>query len=167
MQNDSFYPSDDNGFPFEDDLFEEVDNEENDEFEEYEELEDGEGEGEEDEDSEYENDYSSNHPSYSNHTPISRSNQMNPESENRTFQDDPLKNIINRLSLGNSESSSQEVLPNGYQRQDYLDVGFSDQDIEFWGLNQPNAPDPSSAGLIIADSFDGDLDGNLGWPFNS
>ena len=59
-----------------------------------------------------------------------------------------------------------EVLPNGHTRQDFHDAGYSDKDIEFWGLDKPGAPDPISAGYIIADLFDGNFDGNFSWPFN-
>jgi hypothetical protein len=44
-----------------------------------------------------------------------------------------------------------ETLPNGWERQDYYDYGIDDKQIEYWGLDQPNAPGPYSAGMVIAD----------------
>lgn len=58
-----------------------------------------------------------------------------------------------------------EILPNGYTRQDYYDVGFSDGDIECWGLDQPGAPNPDMAGFVISDMQDGSIDGNLDLSF--
>jgi len=62
--------------------------------------------------------------------------------------------------------NNNDKLPNGYTRQDYIDEGFSDSDIETWGLDQPGAPDPMTAPLIIADMADGELDGDFGFPFS-
>ena len=64
----------------------------------------------------------------------------------QTFWDDP---------------SPNERLPNGYTRKDYFDHGFSDFDIEFWGMDQPGAPGPSMAGWVIWDALDGELDGEF------
>lgn len=64
------------------------------------------------------------------------------------------------------EESSLEEFPNGYTRQDYLDAGWSEFEIELWGLNQCSAPDPDSAGFVIPDMLDGDLDGDFDYPFN-
>ena len=52
-------------------------------------------------------------------------------------------------------------LPNGYTRNDYKEFGFTDFDIEFWGLDQPGAPDPPMAGWMIWDVIDGELDGEI------
>ena len=62
-------------------------------------------------------------------------------------------------------SHHQETLPNGYTRQDYYDHGYSDTDIECWGLDQQAAPNPEAAGFVIADMMDGDIDGHIGPPF--
>ena len=59
------------------------------------------------------------------------------------------------------DEPSKERLPNGYTRKEYHEYGFTDYDIEFWGLDQPGAPDPFSAGWVIADVFDGELDGDI------
>ena len=59
------------------------------------------------------------------------------------------------------DETSDERLPNGHSREEYRDFGFTDHDIAFWGLDQPGAPDPFSAGWVIADMFDGELDGEI------
>jgi hypothetical protein len=59
------------------------------------------------------------------------------------------------------EPSSEERLPNGYTRKDYYDNGFTDFDIEYWGMDQPGAPDPPMAGWVIWDMLDGELDGEI------
>lgn len=71
-----------------------------------------------------------------------------------------------KTSENSQENALSEKLPNGYTRQDYLDVGWSETDIELWGLDQPSAPDPHSAGFVIPDMLDGDLDGDFDYPFN-
>ena len=59
------------------------------------------------------------------------------------------------------DDTSEERLPNGYSREDYYAYGFTDIEIELWGLDQIRAPDPFSAGWVIADMFDGELDGEI------
>lgn len=59
------------------------------------------------------------------------------------------------------ENNPGEMLPNGYTRLEYLDNGFSNKDIEFWGLDQPGAPPPHAAGWEILDAMDGDYDGDI------
>ena len=60
-------------------------------------------------------------------------------------------------------SYEDDLLPNGFSRQDYYGLGFSDSDINFWGLDQPGAPDPNTAGFEIMDFMDGDYDGEIDW----
>ncbi len=67
---------------------------------------------------------------------------------------------INFLS-GFEDQDPDELLPNGHKRSDYYDLGYSDSDIEFWGLNQPGAPDPHVAGFEILDAMEGDYDGEI------
>ncbi len=55
---------------------------------------------------------------------------------------------------------AEEPLPNSHTRQEYYDAGFSDMDIEYWGLDQTGAPDPNAAGFLIMDFLDGDFDGD-------
>ena len=54
-------------------------------------------------------------------------------------------------------------LPNGHTRQEYYSIGFSDMDIDFWGLDKPGAPSPEVASFVfldvLADEEDGDGDG--------
>ena len=71
-----------------------------------------------------------------------------------------------RASEPIQNNSPIDKLPNGYTRQDYLDAGWSETDIELWGLDQPAAPDPDSAAFVIPDMLDGDLVGNFEYPFN-
>ena len=52
-----------------------------------------------------------------------------------------------------------ELLPSGYTRRQYKEYGATDGDIEYWGLDQPGAPDPKVAGWIawdVADQMDED-----------
>ncbi len=60
-----------------------------------------------------------------------------------------------------NDQSSDERLPNGYTRKDYYDLGFTDFDIEYWGMDQPGAPGPSQAGWVVWDVLDGELDGEI------
>jgi len=56
---------------------------------------------------------------------------------------------------------STDRFPNGYTRQEYYDVGFSDLDIENWGQDQPGAPDPQVAMMVIVDMLaEDDWDGD-------
>jgi len=64
-----------------------------------------------------------------------------------------------------SASHQNNTLPNGYSRQDYYDYGYSDFDIEYWGLDQPGAPEPEVAGFVVADMMDGDFDGDIDFLF--
>jgi len=60
-----------------------------------------------------------------------------------------------------NEESDHDCLPNGHRRQEYLDLGFSDMDIKYWGLDQPGAPDPHAAGFVIMDMLaEDDWDGD-------
>lgn len=56
---------------------------------------------------------------------------------------------------------SDDQLPNRYQRRDYYRYGFTDFDIEYWGMDQSGAPEPSIAGWVVWDALDGELDGEI------
>jgi hypothetical protein len=56
---------------------------------------------------------------------------------------------------------SEDLLPNGYTRADYHHAGVPDSAIDLWGLDQPNAPGPHSAGFAIGDMADGKFDGKF------
>lgn len=56
------------------------------------------------------------------------------------------------------------ILPNGYSKLNYFDVGFSEEDIECWGLDQPDAPSPFEIGFVLGDMFDGEIDGEIRFP---
>ncbi len=60
----------------------------------------------------------------------------------------------------NNPDANNEPLPSGHTRREYYDAGFSEMDIEYWGLDQPGAPDPLAAGFLIMDVLDGDFDGD-------
>ena len=64
-----------------------------------------------------------------------------------------------------SHLQHKNTLPNGYKRQDYYNQGYTDTDIEYWGLDQPGAPEPEVAGFVIADMMDGDFDGDIDFLF--
>jgi len=59
------------------------------------------------------------------------------------------------------DETSEERLPNGYTRKDYNDYGLTEFDIEYWGMDQSGAPEPSMAGWVIWDALDGELDGEI------
>jgi type III secretory pathway component EscS len=64
-------------------------------------------------------------------------------------------------SKGYTSSPSSERLSSGYLRGDYYDYGATDNDIEFWGLDQPSAPSPDVAGWAVMDALDEmDADGD-------
>lgn len=63
------------------------------------------------------------------------------------------------------DENDDDVLPNGYTRQDYRDVGWLDVEIECWGFDQPAAPSPTFSGFVVADMMDGKIDGNFDFPF--
>lgn len=148
--NDNFYdPSEEDDYSFEDEEdFDEREDENNEDFE----------------DEENNPDFRPDPYKIRSYIP---NNTITPATNIAASSNNQFDSNFNFPSFDDSNSSSSRLLPNGYQRQDYLNVGFSNEDIEFWGLDQPNAPDPNSAGYIIADSFDGKLDGNLSWPFKS
>ena len=60
-----------------------------------------------------------------------------------------------------SNNQVNQILPNGYRRDEYHSYGISDFEIEFWELDQPGAPAPGISGWVIMDMLDGDLDGNI------
>ena len=70
-----------------------------------------------------------------------------------------------RSSNTYTHSQGSTRLPKGYSRQDYYQYGYTDADIECWGLDQPGAPSPAASGFAIADMMDGDLDGDIDFPF--
>ena len=52
------------------------------------------------------------------------------------------------------DDEPKDILPNGHRRQEYYDAGFSDMDIEYWGLDQHGAPNPYAAGFVIMDMLE-------------
>ena len=76
-----------------------------------------------------------------------------------------LVTLINKKSSTTSSSSisftppaPEGVLPNGYTRRDYHAAGIPNSAVDLWGLDQPHAPDPFSAGFVIVDISDGKFD---------
>ena len=152
--NDDF---DDYDEEYADDEDDECDEEDNEEFDEEDE---GELEDVENEESEYGDNQSINNHPYS--VLPSYSKKDGHRNEPPSFDYFSRK----KASEKSQKKSPSDKLPNGYTRQDYLDVGWSETDIELWGLDQPSAPDPHSAGFVIPDMLDGDLDGDFDYPFN-
>ena len=74
----------------------------------------------------------------------------------QTGKQSPTHTSAHRTST--SRPSPNQVLPNGYRRKDYHSYGYSDGDIEYWGLDQPSAPEPLFSGWVIADMMDGEID---------
>ena len=66
-------------------------------------------------------------------------------------------------------SDDDDLLPSGYRRSEYREYGATDDDIQFWGLDQPGAPPPSAAGWAawdVMDAMDADGDGFIDDPFD-
>jgi hypothetical protein len=66
-------------------------------------------------------------------------------------------------------SEDDELLPSGYRRSEYRAYGATDDDIQFWGLDQPGAPPSSAAGWAawdVMDAMDADGDGFIDDPFD-
>ena len=59
------------------------------------------------------------------------------------------------------DDKTHEVLPNGHTRSEYYEQGYSDSDIENWGLDQTGAPSPHAAGWVLNDLMDDDFDGEI------
>jgi len=59
------------------------------------------------------------------------------------------------------EDKTNETFPDGHTRKEYYQQGYSDYDIEFWGLDQSGAPSPEPAGWVLMDMMDGDFDGEI------
>ncbi len=51
----------------------------------------------------------------------------------------------------NPQQAKYDIFPNGYSRQDYYDNGMFDDAIAELGLDQPSAPAPGIAGIVLAD----------------
>jgi hypothetical protein len=49
---------------------------------------------------------------------------------------------------------SDAPLPSGHQRSEYHRYGLTDEDIEFWGLDQPGAPPPDAVWWAVVDLLD-------------
>lgn len=52
------------------------------------------------------------------------------------------------------ENRAEEILPNGFSRGEYYKQGYSDFDIEVWGLDQLSAPSSEAAGWMLMDLMD-------------
>lgn len=51
----------------------------------------------------------------------------------------------------NPKEPKDDIFPYGYNRQDYYDNGMNDSAIDYLGLNQPGAPAPGIAGIVLSD----------------
>jgi hypothetical protein len=66
-------------------------------------------------------------------------------------------------------NKSGELLSSGYRRSEYHRHGVTDEDIDFWGLDQPGTPPPSAAAWMMMESLyemDADSDGLVNDPFD-
>jgi hypothetical protein len=74
------------------------------------------------------------------------------------------KDLFDSTQSTSASSSSDELLPSGYLRSDYRSYGATDEDIEFWGLDQPGAPPPDVAGWAVMELLEEmDQDGDEWW----
>lgn len=72
---------------------------------------------------------------------------------------DPVERADDGGSWSGSTDRDDEVLPSGYTRREYKEYGATDDDIEYWGFDQPDAPHPAAAGWVawdMADQMDAD-----------
>jgi len=49
------------------------------------------------------------------------------------------------------KNARDDRLPSGYRRSDYYRYGITDDDIAFWGLDQPGAPPPDAVWRAVMD----------------
>ena len=49
---------------------------------------------------------------------------------------------------------SDDLLPSGHSRSEYRRYGVTDEDIKFWGLDQPGAPPPDAVWWAVMDLLD-------------
>ena len=68
---------------------------------------------------------------------------------------------MNDKYSGKSCDNNENNLPNGLSRDEYYKIGFSDYEIEFFGLDQPGAPDPHAVGFVVLDLMDEDYEGDI------
>jgi len=52
-----------------------------------------------------------------------------------------------------SRPTKKDIFPNGYSRQDYHNYGADDTAIDYFGLDQPSAPEPGVAGFVLMNFF--------------
>jgi ABC-type multidrug transport system permease subunit len=72
--------------------------------------------------------------------------------------------LFDSIQSTSASSSSDELLPSGYLRSDYRSYGATDEDIEFWGFDQPGAPPPDVAGWAVMELLEEmDQDGDEWW----
>ncbi len=65
----------------------------------------------------------------------------------------PVKWAVSSSRASSPTSASSEVFANGYSRQDYHTHGMNDDAIDYMGLDQPSAPAPGIAGVVMGDMF--------------
>ena len=46
-----------------------------------------------------------------------------------------------------------DIFPNGHSRQEYHAYGADDTAIDYFGLDQPSAPEPGVAGIVLMNFF--------------
>ena len=74
------------------------------------------------------------------------------------------KGLFDSIQSTSASSSSDKLLSSGYLRSDYRSYGATDEDIEFWGLDQPGAPPPDVAGWAVMELLEEmDQDGDEWW----
>ncbi len=71
-----------------------------------------------------------------------------------------LRDCLNRFNRWAEQHpyDPDEPLPNGYRRRDYHRLGITDDEIDFWGPDQPGAPEPEASGWVVWDMLE-----EMGW----
>ncbi len=78
-------------------------------------------------------------------------------------------NVRSGYRASDRVSDDDDLLPSGYRRSEYHDHGAIDDDVEYWGLDQPGAPAPEDAGIAVwdvLDEMDADGDGFIDDPWD-
>ena len=71
----------------------------------------------------------------------------------RVHKKKPVHTRVTYSSHPISRSAKKDIFPNGYSRQDYHNWGANDSAIDYFGLDQPSAPEPGIAGVVLIQFF--------------
>jgi hypothetical protein len=73
----------------------------------------------------------------------------------RVHKTKPVHTRVTHSSYPIPRPPRKDIFPNGYSRQDYHNWGANDSAIDYFGLDQPSAPEPGIAGIVLMKFFKG------------